>query len=193
MRASPSSSILAITCACSTRWRRMAARPRRSFARSSPPRPLPAPALTTPRSARGSPRPWATSRLERRVIAGTLVDALRYGENPHQWGAFYRTSDTRFGVATATQVQGKELSYNNLNDADAAYELVAEFDPNVTRRGRHHQACQSVRRGHRFDAEAGLHQGARAAILRAPSAASSRSTAASTPMRRGRSSRSSPR
>ena len=69
---------------------------------------------------------------QRRVIAGTLVDALRYGENPHQWGAFYRTSDTRFGVATATQVQGKELSYNNLNDADAAYELVAEFDPNVT-------------------------------------------------------------
>ena len=85
-----------------------------------------------PRSARGSPRPWATSRLQRRVIAGTLVDALRYGENPHQWGAFYRTGDTRFGVATATQVQGKELSYNNLNDADAAYELVAEFDPNVT-------------------------------------------------------------
>ena len=69
---------------------------------------------------------------QRRVIAGTLVDALRYGENPHQWGAFYRTGETRFGVATATQVQGKELSYNNLNDADAAYELVAEFDPNVT-------------------------------------------------------------
>jgi phosphoribosylaminoimidazolecarboxamide formyltransferase / IMP cyclohydrolase len=65
----------------------------------------------------------------RRVITGALVDALRYGENPHQWGAFYRTADQRFGVATATQVQGKELSYNNLNDADAAYELVAEFDP----------------------------------------------------------------
>jgi phosphoribosylaminoimidazolecarboxamide formyltransferase / IMP cyclohydrolase len=65
----------------------------------------------------------------RRVIAGTLADALRYGENPHQWGAFYRTAEQRFGVATATQVQGKELSYNNLNDADAAYELVAEFDP----------------------------------------------------------------
>jgi phosphoribosylaminoimidazolecarboxamide formyltransferase/IMP cyclohydrolase len=64
----------------------------------------------------------------RRVIAGTLVDALRYGENPHQWGAFYRTAEQRFGVATATQAQGKELSYNNLNDADAAYELVAEFD-----------------------------------------------------------------
>jgi phosphoribosylaminoimidazolecarboxamide formyltransferase / IMP cyclohydrolase len=67
-----------------------------------------------------------------RVVAGTLADALRYGENPHQWGAFYRTSDTRFGVATATQAQGKELSYNNLNDADAAYELVAEFDPGAT-------------------------------------------------------------
>jgi phosphoribosylaminoimidazolecarboxamide formyltransferase/IMP cyclohydrolase len=65
----------------------------------------------------------------RRVIAGTLADALRYGENPHQWGAFYRTAEQRFGVATATQVQGKELSYNNLNDADAAYELVSEFDP----------------------------------------------------------------
>ena len=65
----------------------------------------------------------------RRVLAGTLVNALRYGENPHQWGAFYRSSESRPGVATATQVQGKELSYNNLNDADAAYELVAEFDP----------------------------------------------------------------
>src|SRR6476661_4455868 len=68
----------------------------------------------------------------RRVIAGTLADALRYGENPHQWGAFYRTAEQRFGVATATQVQGKELSYNNLNDADAAYELVAEFDPGAS-------------------------------------------------------------
>jgi phosphoribosylaminoimidazolecarboxamide formyltransferase / IMP cyclohydrolase len=63
------------------------------------------------------------------AIAGTLGEALRYGENPHQWGAFYRTGERRFGVATATQVQGKELSYNNLNDTDAAYELVAEFDP----------------------------------------------------------------
>jgi len=68
----------------------------------------------------------------RRVLAGVLIDALRYGENPHQWAAFYRTGESRFGVATATQVQGKELSYNNLNDADAAYELVAEFDPAAT-------------------------------------------------------------
>ena len=68
----------------------------------------------------------------RHTITGSLERALRYGENPHQWGAFYRTAEQRFGVATATQVQGKELSYNNLNDADAAYELVAEFDPGAT-------------------------------------------------------------
>ncbi len=64
-----------------------------------------------------------------RAISGTRGEALRYGENPHQWAAFYRTAERRFGVATASQVQGKELSYNNLNDTDAAYELVAEFDP----------------------------------------------------------------
>ncbi len=66
---------------------------------------------------------------ERRTIAGKLAQELRYGENPHQSASFYRTGEQRFGVATATQVQGKELSYNNLNDTDAAYELVAEFDP----------------------------------------------------------------
>jgi phosphoribosylaminoimidazolecarboxamide formyltransferase / IMP cyclohydrolase len=64
-----------------------------------------------------------------RALAGTLAEGLRYGENPHQWAAFYRGGERRSGVATATQVQGKELSYNNLNDTDAAYELVAEFDP----------------------------------------------------------------
>jgi phosphoribosylaminoimidazolecarboxamide formyltransferase/IMP cyclohydrolase len=63
-----------------------------------------------------------------RVIAGTIERALRYGENPHQWAAFYQTADKRPGVASAVQVQGKELSYNNLNDTDAAYELVAEFN-----------------------------------------------------------------
>jgi phosphoribosylaminoimidazolecarboxamide formyltransferase/IMP cyclohydrolase len=67
-----------------------------------------------------------------KTIAGTLAAALRYGENPHQWAAFYRSGEQRFGVATATQVQGKELSYNNLNDTDAAYELVAEFDPQTS-------------------------------------------------------------
>src|SRR5690606_3447385 len=64
-----------------------------------------------------------------RAIGGRLVEALRYGENPHQSAAFYRTGAIRAGVATARQVQGKQLSYNNINDTDAAYECVAEFDP----------------------------------------------------------------
>ena len=62
-------------------------------------------------------------------IAGQLRQPLRYGENPHQQAAFYAGGEKRFGVVTALQVQGKELSYNNINDTDAAFELVAEFDP----------------------------------------------------------------
>ena len=69
---------------------------------------------------RGEPFP---ARL---IVSGTRRQGLRYGENPHQQAAFYLT-DARPGVATATQVQGKELSYNNLNDTDAAFECVAEF------------------------------------------------------------------
>ncbi|MGG7644721.1 bifunctional phosphoribosylaminoimidazolecarboxamide formyltransferase/IMP cyclohydrolase [Rhodovulum sp. YNF3179] len=65
----------------------------------------------------------------RRAFAGTLAQALRYGENPHQAAAFYTDGSARPGVATATQLQGKALSYNNINDTDAAFELVAEFDP----------------------------------------------------------------
>jgi phosphoribosylaminoimidazolecarboxamide formyltransferase/IMP cyclohydrolase len=64
-----------------------------------------------------------------RAFGGELVQTLRYGENPHQSAAFYRSPRARHGVATARQLQGKELSYNNINDTDAAYELVAEFDP----------------------------------------------------------------
>jgi phosphoribosylaminoimidazolecarboxamide formyltransferase/IMP cyclohydrolase len=64
-----------------------------------------------------------------RAFGGELAEALRYGENPHQSAAFYRTPVQRFGVATARQVQGKQLSYNNINDTDAAYECIAEFDP----------------------------------------------------------------
>lgn len=64
-----------------------------------------------------------------RAFGGTLVEALRYGENPHQAAAFYRTPEQRPGVATARQLQGKQLSYNNINDTDAAYECVAEFSP----------------------------------------------------------------
>jgi phosphoribosylaminoimidazolecarboxamide formyltransferase/IMP cyclohydrolase len=63
----------------------------------------------------------------RRVIAGNLREALRYGENPHQAAAFYTGGTRRFGIATAMQLQGKELSYNNIADADAAFELVAEL------------------------------------------------------------------
>ena len=63
-----------------------------------------------------------------RVFGGTLSQSLRYGENPHQKAAFYKTGNNRPGVASATQVQGKELSYNNFNDTDAAYECVAEFN-----------------------------------------------------------------
>ena len=65
----------------------------------------------------------------RRAFAGTLAQGLRYGENPHQSAAFYVTGEARPGVATAKQWQGKDLSYNNINDTDAAFELVAEFDP----------------------------------------------------------------
>jgi phosphoribosylaminoimidazolecarboxamide formyltransferase/IMP cyclohydrolase len=67
-----------------------------------------------------------------RSIGGRLAQELRYGENPHQRAAFYKTGERRAGVATAMQHQGKELSYNNLNDTDAAFELVAEFDPSVS-------------------------------------------------------------
>jgi phosphoribosylaminoimidazolecarboxamide formyltransferase/IMP cyclohydrolase len=62
-----------------------------------------------------------------RSFAGRLAQPLRYGENPHQAAAFYTDGSRRPGVATARQWQGKELSYNNINDTDAAFELVAEF------------------------------------------------------------------
>ncbi|MBX4335939.1 bifunctional phosphoribosylaminoimidazolecarboxamide formyltransferase/IMP cyclohydrolase [Bartonella raoultii] len=65
-------------------------------------------------------------------LSGHLASVMRYGENPHQKAAFYRNSEKRFGVATAELLQGKALSYNNMNDTDAAFELVAEFDPKKT-------------------------------------------------------------
>jgi phosphoribosylaminoimidazolecarboxamide formyltransferase/IMP cyclohydrolase len=61
------------------------------------------------------------------TLSGTLRQMLRYGENPHQRAGFYVNGERR-GIATARQVQGKELSYNNLNDTDAAFECVAEFE-----------------------------------------------------------------
>ncbi|CDM59821.1 MULTISPECIES: bifunctional phosphoribosylaminoimidazolecarboxamide formyltransferase/IMP cyclohydrolase [Rhizobium] len=67
-----------------------------------------------------------------RVVGGVLKEEMRYGENPHQKAAFYVTGERRAGVATASLLQGKQLSYNNINDTDAAYELVAEFLPEKT-------------------------------------------------------------
>src|ERR1700756_3633495 len=67
-----------------------------------------------------------------RAFGGKLIQSLRYGENPHQKAAFYRLPEKRPGVSTARQLQGKELSYNNINDTDAAYEAVGEFDPKRT-------------------------------------------------------------
>jgi len=75
---------------------------------------------------------WLARELEEetpdwRAFGGKRTHALRYGENPHQMAAFYASGDARPGVASAVQHQGKELSYNNLNDTDAAFELVAEL------------------------------------------------------------------
>ncbi|MEP5728684.1 MAG: bifunctional phosphoribosylaminoimidazolecarboxamide formyltransferase/IMP cyclohydrolase [Sulfitobacter sp.] len=76
---------------------------------------------------------WMAAQVDgtprRRTFGGTLAQTLRYGENPHQQAAFYTDGSNRPGVATAQQHQGKELSYNNINDTDAAFELVSEFDP----------------------------------------------------------------
>jgi phosphoribosylaminoimidazolecarboxamide formyltransferase / IMP cyclohydrolase len=67
-----------------------------------------------------------------RAFGGKLAEPLRYGENPHQSAAFYRVPERRPGVATARQLQGKQLSYNNINDTDAAFECAAEFDSKRT-------------------------------------------------------------
>ena len=86
------------------------------------------------RLRRGDLRPGSRGRSARRGrrasrSPGQLKQTMRYGENPHQAAALYAFPNPRPGVATARQLQGKELSYNNINDTDAAVELVAEFDP----------------------------------------------------------------
>jgi phosphoribosylaminoimidazolecarboxamide formyltransferase/IMP cyclohydrolase len=75
---------------------------------------------------------WLATTLQEpaplyRALGGRLSEPMRYGENPHQAAGFYLTGEKRFGVATARQVQGKQLSYNNVSDTDAAFECVAEF------------------------------------------------------------------
>lgn len=75
---------------------------------------------------------FAVESPPNRAIGGTLIQTMRYGENPHQKAALYATPENRPGVATARQIQGKQLSYNNINDTDAAFELASEFDPQKT-------------------------------------------------------------
>ena len=72
-----------------------------------------------------------TPAPEWRAFGGKLAQSLRYGENAHQSAALYISDRSRAGVATSHQLQGKELSYNNINDTDAAFELVSEFDVTV--------------------------------------------------------------
>ena len=91
---------------------------------------------------------WFSSQMKsddfpRRIsFSGTLKQTLRYGENPHQGAALYSVDgSTRPGAATASQVQGKELSYNNINDTDAAFETVAEFDEPAVAIIKHANPC----------------------------------------------------
>ena len=81
------------------------------------------------------------SNPNRIVLSGHSPQILRYGENPHQSGAFYQINKQNFGVGTAEQLQGKEVSYNNLNDTDAAFELVAEFDKPTVAIIKHANPC----------------------------------------------------
>ncbi len=75
------------------------------------------------------------------TIGGPRIQMLRYGENPHQVAALYKTSDKRLGIADAIQLQGKELSYNNINDADAALETLREFDETACVIVKHANPC----------------------------------------------------
>ena len=97
----------------------------------------------------------------RRAMAGVLRQPMRYGENPHQRAAFYGNGDPRPGVASARQLQGKELSFNNIGDTDAAFEAVAEFDASFPGR----PACVIVK--HANPCGAALGDNAAAAYARA--------------------------
>ena len=79
---------------------------------------------------------WLSNELDiplnkYKSIGGIEHQSLRYGENPHQKAKFYNDGSNVCGLITANQIQGKELSYNNINDTNAAFELVSEFDPNL--------------------------------------------------------------
>ncbi len=78
---------------------------------------------------------------KRMTVTGRKQQELRYGENPHQRAAVYRYAPQRPGIATATQLQGKELSYNNYNDADAALRVAADFEEPVVVIVKHANPC----------------------------------------------------
>jgi phosphoribosylaminoimidazolecarboxamide formyltransferase / IMP cyclohydrolase len=78
---------------------------------------------------------------QRIALGGLRKQTMRYGENPHQEAAFYTNGENRPGVATAKQLQGKELSFNNLNDTDAAFELIAEFQNTACAIIKHANPC----------------------------------------------------
>lgn len=89
---------------------------------------------------------WFAAQMEaefpRQIsFTGNFKQSMRYGENPHQRAALYLTNENRPGAATAEILQGKELSYNNINDTDAAYELVAEFDAPAVAIIKHANPC----------------------------------------------------
>jgi phosphoribosylaminoimidazolecarboxamide formyltransferase / IMP cyclohydrolase len=84
---------------------------------------------------------------ERLTVAGQLAEITRYGENPHQAGAVYRTDDRRPGVASARLLQGKDMSYNNYADTDAAFELAAEFSEPAVVIVKHANPCGVAKAG----------------------------------------------
>ena len=75
------------------------------------------------------------------AVSGAGGRALRYGENPHQRAALYRSGPARPGAAAAEQVQGKALGYNNIADADAAFALACEFDAPAAAIVKHATPC----------------------------------------------------
>lgn len=79
--------------------------------------------------------------LDNMVVAGEKVYDLRYGENPHQKASFYRTMTPGVSLANARQLNGKELSYNNIIDTQAAWSLVKEFEQNACVIIKHTNPC----------------------------------------------------
>ena len=79
---------------------------------------------------------------EKLTVTYELKQPLRYGENPHQKAAFYQKPlGSKFSIANATQLHGKELSYNNIHDADAALQIVKEFDAPAAVAVKHMNPC----------------------------------------------------